>query len=169
MSLNTRIQLKQTSGLSVFQNMTMKCFILSSVDKERKKNFTKKQFNTSLNLFIPSVTRDCRRLTMEQQKRKRKGSVMSGGEVVGVREWVLHQHVHRIGSVSNSTSFFYVNWTWRVWWSDDQRVKEPKGKKSVGRPTSCCGQTQTDRDFMKLPGHRSENVSAFYSAWSWSV
>lgn len=54
---------------------------------------------------------------------------MSGGEVGGLREWVLHQHVHRVGSVSNSTSFFYTNWTWRVWWSDDQRVKEPKGKK----------------------------------------
>ena len=117
--------MKPTSGRSVFQNMAMKCFIFVFCwqRKEKKKNFTKKQFNTRLKLFKPSVTRDCTSLTMEQihvkkEKEKEKGSVMSGSEAGGC-------YINMVAGLAQCrTSFFYTNWTWSVWWSGDQRVKE---------------------------------------------
>lgn len=156
--------MKQTSGRSVFQNMAMKCFyFVFCWQRKKKKNFTKKQFNTRLNLFIPSVTRDCRRLTMEQLHVKKENEKV---------EWCLG--VRWAGSESGCYISMFTGLaqcrtplpsSTRTGHEEfgDQMIRESKSRKekSVGCPTSCCGHTQTDRDFTELSGRRSENVSAF--------
>lgn len=156
--------MKQTSGRSVFQNMAMKCFyFVFCWQRKKKKNFTKKQFNTRLNLFIPSVTRDCRRLTMEQLHVKKEKEKV---------EWCLG--VRWAGSESGCYISMFTGLaqcrtplpsSTRTGHEEfgDQMIRESKSRKekSVGRPTSCCGHAQTDRDFTELSGRRSENVSAF--------
>lgn len=131
--------MKQTSGRSVFQNMAMKCFyFVFCWQRKKKKNFTKKQFNTRLNLFIPSVTRDCRRLTMEQLHVKKEKEKV---------EWCLG--VRWAGSESGCYISMFTGLaqcrtplpsSTRTGHEEfgGQMIRESKSRKekSVGRPTS---------------------------------